>query len=472
MPTPRPDDTIAAISTPLGTGGIAVVRLSGERAIAVAGSVFSAESGRPLDDQPSHTVAYGITHHPGEGEAIDRCLATVFKAPASYTAEDTVEISCHGGPLVAQAVLEACLAAGARAAEPGEFTKRAFLNGKLDLAQAEAVAALIEARTQRARSLASAQLEGRLSQKIAGIRARLIELSSALEAEIDFPDDVDPADRSSIVAALSEEATEIEGLAESADAGISMRHGAKCVIAGRPNVGKSTLMNALLGRDRVIVSPAPGTTRDVVEDWVDISGVPVRLTDTAGLREVPGEAQPGDVERMGIERARAELAAADLVVFVLDSSEPAAPEDQEIARLTGAKPTVLVLNKIDLPERLGAGAARGLVPSGSVVTVRTSLVTGEGIAELEEALGGALLGGSGLDADGAQVQIIEARHKDALLRGLQSVHSALDSLSASGPSDLISDDLRAALDALGEITGETATDEIIDGIFERFCVGK
>jgi tRNA modification GTPase len=467
MPKPSPDDTIAAISTPLGSGGIAVVRISGESALSIADRVFASDGGKPLSRQQSHTVAVGWARDPRSGKSIDRCLATVFRSPAGYTGEDTVEISCHGGALVAKGVLDALLAAGARPAEPGEFTKRAFLAGKLDLAQAEAVAALIEAKTEKARALASLQLEGRLSERVGSVRESLLNAASALEAELDSPDDVEPADRRAVLLAMETARDEIASLAQGADAGISVREGASCVIVGRTNVGKSTAMNTLLGRDRVIVSPEAGTTRDVVDALVDISGVAVRLADTAGFG-----AEVGEMERLGSERARAELAAADLAVFVLDGSETLSQEDEKIASLVGGKPVVLVLNKTDLPQALALGSLRDLRLEQVKGVVRTSLLTGEGVEALERTLADALLGSSGLDTEGAEVHVIESRHKEALGRAQRAARSAIRGLRAKGPIDIVSDDVRSAASALGEITGETASEEIIDRIFERFCVGK
>jgi len=459
----QPLDTIAAISTPLGEAGIGVVRISGSEAHSVATKLV----GRDTSRWPSHAVRLVRIVQPDGGQPVDTALMTLFRAPNSYTGEDVIEFSCHGGPAVVRAALDACLAAGARLAEPGEFSRRAFLNGKMDLTQVEAVAALIQSRTQAALRAAHAQLAGALADQLRAMRGSLIELSARLEAEIDFPDDIEEIGRGELDAPLRAVEEQIGSLLRTARRGIALRSGLRAAIVGKPNVGKSTLMNLLLGRDRVIVSAIPGATRDVVEEEIDIAGVCVRLADTAGLGEPTGE-----LDAAGIERTLRQVAAADIIIAMFDASTHFDDNDSRMAALVRGRPAVAVVNKTDLARLLDADTLVDALsdPGGRLAIVETCLLRGEGIEDLERAIGALVCGQLVGDAEG--LMICEARHADALRRTAEHIAGARQAESTREGRDLVSDELRAAADALGEITGERASPAIIDEIFSRFCVGK
>jgi tRNA modification GTPase len=454
------NDPIAAISTPLGEGGLAVVRVSGKGALAVAERCFrplGRRSVRP-SEAPTHTVQYGRILL--NGRPVDEVLLTVLKAPRSYTGEDTAEISCHGGLLPARLVLEALLAAGARPAEPGEFTRRAFLNGRLDLAQAEAVADVIHARTELALAAAQQQLAGALSRRVREARDRLLHVLAHVEAHLDFPEeDIAPDTATQLRVRLDAALADMDALLRTAREGRLLRRGIRVALIGRANAGKSSLLNRLLDHDRAIVAPTPGTTRDTITETANLRGLPVVLTDTAGLRAA-GDA----VEREGIRRSEAALAEADLVLHVLDAAEPLAPEDRERLAVPPAKPWILVRNKTDLPARLELPADL------AVRMVDTSCVTGAGIETLKDAIKDAVWRGE-TRADMTEV-MINARHQDALQRARAAVRLALDALTRGESLDLVAPDLHAAVNALGEITGQTTTEDLLDAIFSRFCIGK
>ncbi len=457
------DDTIAAIATPLGEGALAVIRVSGPEALAVADRCFR-PAGRhaPQPSQaPTHTLHYG--HVVRDGQTVDEVLLAVMRAPRTYTRQDTVEISCHGGLLPARLVLDAVLAAGARLAEPGEFTKRAFLNGRLDLAQAEAVADIIRARTDRALAAAEEQLAGRLSQRIHHVRDRLMHLLAHLEAHLDFPEeDIAPATQEEMLAGLHSALAEMEALLRTAPEGQILRHGLRAAIVGRPNVGKSSLLNQLLGRERAIVSPAPGTTRDTIEETANLRGIPVVFVDTAGLRET-GEA----VEQEGIRRSRAALRAAELVVVVLDRSAPRTPEDDRLLAAVAGRRHVVVLNKSDLPPRLEWPEAPA---GGAAPVVEVSCLTGAGLESLKEAIVQTVWSGA-LRAERVEV-MINARHQDALRRASEAAQRAAEALAAGVPLDLVAVDLRQAVNAVGEVVGQTTVEDLLDVVFRQFCLGK
>lgn len=457
------DDTIAAIATPPGEGGIAIIRLSGPAALPIAAQVFRpARPGplRPFRLRYGHVVA-------ADGSVVDEAMAAFMRAPRSFTREDVVELSVHGGPLPAQAALGRCLAAGARLARPGEFTMRAFLNGRIDLTQAEATIDVIRAQTDAALALAQAQLGGWLAQEVRAARAALLEALAYVTVVVDFPEDeVAPQD---IGPQLRAGLATVERLLRGADQGIIYRQGARAAIVGMPNVGKSSLLNALLRADRAIVTPIPGTTRDTLEETANLAGVPVVLVDTAGIH-----ASDDPVERLGIERSRAALAGADLALLVLDAARPLAEGDRAIAELTFARPTILVWNKVD--------EAPGFSPAASapdlqaphprlVATVATSARSGAGVAALAQAVATALLGGVTPAAGQARL-VSNPRHRDALLRAREQLEAALAGWESGHPTDLLGGDLTGALNALGEITGETVGDDLLDVIFSRFCIGK
>ncbi len=442
-------DTIAAISTPLGEGGIGIVRLSGKEARLIAQRVFRGRlSHRCLN--------YGHIIDPDSGEVVDEVLACFMAAPHTYTREDVVEINCHGGPLPLQRILELVLRCGARLAHPGEFTLRAFLNGRIDLAQAEAVLDIVRAKTQASLRIALQGLEGRLSAQIKAVRSQLMSVLAYLTAKIDFPkDEVEEQD---IVHPLNAALKGLQQLIATADSGIIYRQGVRTAIVGRPNVGKSSLLNQLLRQDRSIVTPIPGTTRDTVEEAVNLKGVPFILIDTAGIirsKEL--------VESLGIERSRRAIEQADLVLLVIDVSQFLTSADREIIDLIGDKTVLTVANKCDLPQQ---AQMEGL--PGEVVFI--SALTGEGLDELEEKMVNTVLGGKVFTSDALLVN--NPRHKSTLQRAEKHLLQALSGIEADIPDDFITIDLTAALNALGEITGETVQEELLDNIFSHFCIGK
>ncbi len=442
-------DTIAAISTALGAGGIGIVRLSGPDALAIARRLFTGKL--------SHRrLSYGHIADPETGERVDEVLAAFMTAPRTYTREDMVEINGHGGPAALQHTLGLALRYGARLANPGEFTLRAFLNGRIDLAQAEAVADLVGTRTASGLRLAVEGLGGRLSRRVGEVRGELMSALADLSARIDFPED--EVEGREVRDPLIKAHQALQELAGSADAGIAYNLGVRTAIVGRTNVGKSSLLNRLLDRDRAIVSPVPGTTRDTVEEVANIQGIPFVLVDTAGLR------QGGDaVESLGVERSYRALDQADLVLLVIDLSEPLMEEDRNIMVLLGDRAVVMAANKCDLPGRSDMGDLPWPV-------LPTSALTGRGLEELEAAMVDLALGGRVVASDA--LLVTSPRHRGALERALQHLAQALDGLAGGLADDFITIDLTAALDALGEITGETVSEELLETIFSRFCIGK
>ena len=456
------NDTIAAISTPPGEGGISVIRISGANAFAVADHVFLGRT--KLCDAPSHTAHFGKIVD-DQGGLVDEVVAVTFRAPGSYTCEDVVEISCHGGYLVTQRVLERSLSAGARLAEPGEFTKRAFLNGRLDLSQAEAVADLIQSQSNAAYRSSVRQLSGELSRKIKGVRDELLNLASLLELELDFSEeDVEFADKKAVQARLEDAIVTVDELLVSYSVGRVYREGVRVTIAGKPNAGKSSLLNAILGDDRAIVSEIPGTTRDTISERVSIKGVLFRLTDTAGLRETMDK-----IEREGVERAKKEAREADILLLVMDLSEydyngtePLYSELEDVCVREGVK-FVRVWNKVDLHKTEAPRVPR----NGHIFYV--SALHGDGIDTLKNGLFNLVLGEN---LNESSVIVTNARHRDALSRARKSLGYALATLESRKSGEFVALDLRSGLNALGEITGEITTEDILNNIFSRFCIGK
>lgn len=449
-------DTIAAISTPLGEGGLAVIRLSGPQAVSVADQCFKGKV--PLASVASHTLHYGhIVHH---GQPIDEVMAAVMRAPRTFTREDVVEISCHGGILTTKQVLDVLLAAGARLALPGEFTKRAFLNGRIDLTQAEAVIDLIHARTALSVAAAQDQLAGKLSAKIGLLRDDLMHALAHIEAHIDFPEeDIAPDTRMTLIQKLSQSIQFITKLLCTAHEGQILRRGIRVAIIGRPNTGKSSLLNELLGRDRAIVSPIPGTTRDTIEETADIRGLPFNFIDTAGLRH-----SSDPIEREGIRRSHESIDKAEVIILLLDGSEPMTAEDAEQIKRYTDRPCLVVVNKADLPVRLELPA------DVANSCIRISCTTGIGIESLKDQLKAMVWSGD-VDADMAQV-MINSRHQNALLRAQKAVESTISGLRDNMSLELTAMDLRIAVNAVGEIVGKTATDDLLESIFSQFCIGK
>ncbi|MBI2935084.1 MAG: tRNA uridine-5-carboxymethylaminomethyl(34) synthesis GTPase MnmE [Chloroflexi bacterium] len=443
------NDTIVAISTPVGEGGIGIVRLSGDMVLEIASKLFTGAIA-------PRKLSHGWVVDRDNGDEVDEVLVSFMPGPHSYTRENVVEINCHGGSLAVQRILGLCLRHGARLAAPGEFTLRAFLNGRIDLAQAEAVQDVIRARTAASLKLAIYGLEGRLSREIKAIRGGLMSSLAAITARIDFPDDeIEEVD---LVGQLSRSLKEVELLVENAGSGAVYRQGVRTAIVGRPNVGKSSILNILLGEDRAIVTPIPGTTRDTLEETLNIEGVPFILVDTAGITRTDDP-----VESLGIERSRKAIEKADLVLIVVDISVPLAGEDHQILGMLDGKEVIVVANKSDLLCRADLSAAAWTV-------VPTSAVTGAGIAALKAAMVSSALGGKVVVSDALLVS--NPRHRDALERACRRLSQALEGLRQTLPDDLVSVDLTGALDALGEITGETVQEDLLNTIFSQFCVGK
>lgn len=451
-------DTIAAIATGSGRSAIGIVRLSGPASLSAAEQLFTPFSGGPLSAHPAGNLVYG-TLRDNAGNLLDRCLATYSAAPKSYTGEDTAELQCHGSPAVLTAALEALFALGVRQAGPGEFTRRAFLNGRMDLTQAEAVIDLIDAETPAAARCAASQLGGAMSRKIGKIYDELITLMAHFDVVLDYSDeDLEPFHASEITVAVGRAAKELAHLAATYRRGRRLYDGVPCAIVGRPNSGKSSLLNALLGYDRAIVTDIPGTTRDTVEERAVVGGVLLRLIDTAGLRE------SGDtVERIGVERSREALARAELALVLIDGSAPATEEDRAILEQAKACPQVLaVATKRDKPSY-----ARPELPEDAEL-IELSSLTGEGLEALERSIAARFPVGSG---DNGEI-LTSRRQAEAVSRAAESLNAVFDGMEAGMTPDAVLSDVELALDALGEVTGRTVREDVTARIFERFCVGK
>ncbi|MGQ9523929.1 MAG: tRNA uridine-5-carboxymethylaminomethyl(34) synthesis GTPase MnmE [Armatimonadota bacterium] len=458
-------DTIVAIATPLGNAAIGVIRISGPDALAVAERLFVPLSGRSVHQLKPRTAHLGRIIESDSGDTVDTCMLTVFRSPRSFTGEDMVELSCHGGALLLRHVLSLCLKAGARLAQPGEFTKRAFLNGKIDLSQAEAVMDAISAQTTASLKIAVAQLEGRLAQRLSPIRRSLLDILSRIEASIDFPDDVDEPDPQQLQAELNSALSQIDLLLATAETGRIYRDGVAVVLAGKPNVGKSSLLNALLRDSRAIVTDIPGTTRDVIAESMNLRGIPIRLLDTAGLRPAKDP-----VEVVGVERARSSLRDADLVVFVMDRSTPLEQGDVAAWREVQGKRLVIAANKSDLaPSWSEADLRAFLAIPDTIPVVGTCALSPAGVPALEDAMFSAILGSS---ISPNEVHVSNVRHRTALEAARSSLLEAVETLSAGLPLDLLASDIREAAEAIARVTGESVSEEVIEAIFSRFCVGK
>lgn len=454
-------DTIAAIATGMVPASIGIIRLSGPEALVIAGEMFNPVDGKPLQEHPPRQFVYG-TLCEGLGEQpLDQCLAVWFRAPYSYTGEDVVEFHCHGSALLLRNVLASLCKRGARSAEPGEFTRRAFLHGRMDLAQAEAVATLIQALTERAHRTALKNLEGALSREVRAIREGLLRILAALEVVIDYADeDIEDTPTEELTASLLRIRARLEHLVSSYTEGRILKEGATVAIAGKPNVGKSSLLNRLAGEERAIVSPIPGTTRDYIESWVKLGGFPVRLVDTAGLRDA------GDpIEELGRERARRILQSADLVLFVIDGSQEVTADDERAYQLVREYPHLVGLNKSDL----GICGTPSFLREGTKC-FKISAVTGDGIRDLVEGMVGRLVSGASLSSE--DVILMEARHRDLAEEAVRGLDDALDALSRGLPSELVNIGVRTAVSALSRITGDEVTEDLLDRIFSNFCVGK
>lgn len=463
-------ETIAAIATPLGEGGISVIRVSGPSAIDLVDKSFQGK--KTLREASSHTAHFGRLVD-ASGEELDEVIAVVFRNPGSYTGEDVVEVSCHGGILVTRRILQAILDMGARPAEPGEFTKRAFLNGKMDLSQAEAVADLIHAGSELAHRTSLQQLEGRLSKQVTSLRDKLTETVAMLELELDFVEDhIEIVDKGSIIQLVENVVKDLTLVAETYHVGRVYREGVKVVLAGAPNVGKSSILNSLLNEDRSIVTEIPGTTRDVIEESLNISGLQFRVVDTAGLREALDP-----VEQEGVKRTESQVDNCDVLVLVFDTARDLSGEEMESARKLIEKSrghgviNLVVMNKIDLPAALNGELSRRAPFLGSLPTAHVSALTGKGIDQFKNLLVDSVLQ-SKRDLSEASITVTNVRHYTAITKAIESLRLALESLKDGQSGEFVAVDLRAAIDRLGEITGVVTTEDILNNIFSKFCIGK
>ncbi len=456
------DDTIAAISTPVGLGGIGIVRMSGDGSLSIAARIFKPSKKADVVRAKTFSIMHGNIIDPESGEEIDEALVSVMRAPNSYTRENVVEINCHGGIVAVRRILGVVLDHGARLAEPGEFTKRAFLNGRINLTQAEAVMDLISARTDESMKIAADQLRGRLSKKLAGLRNSLVEICAHTEAYIDFPEEeIEAGTSEEIAVRLAEIEEETGRLAKTFDEARFFREGLSIAIVGRPNVGKSSLLNTLLQRERAIVTAIPGTTRDTIEEYLNVNGLPVRIVDTAGIRN-SNEA----VELEGIKRSIEALEEADFVILMLDGSETMKEGDRDILEKIKEKKAVIAINKSDLPGMINL---EGEMVHGKK-HISISAKTGEGIEELKSLVFQSNLGNWKEDREA--IIVTNVRHKLALDRVSAALIRAVDALRTNQPLEIVAIELRDALDGIGEITGEVTTEELLNKIFSDFCIGK
>ncbi|QEK13530.1 tRNA uridine-5-carboxymethylaminomethyl(34) synthesis GTPase MnmE [Crassaminicella thermophila] len=457
-------DTIVAIATAPGEAGIGIVRLSGGESLEILDKIFVPTRGESIKEYKPRRLTHGKIIDPKTNQIIDEVLVTYMKAPYTYTAEDVVEINCHGGIVPVRKILELVLRCGARMAERGEFTKRAFLNGRIDLAQAEAVMDLISAKTDKSFDVAFGQLEGSLSKEVKNIRESILEMMAHITVNIDFPDeDIEEITYKELQDSANSIYERIEGLLESAQTGKIIKEGLHTVIIGKPNVGKSSLMNALLKESRAIVTEVPGTTRDIIEEFVSIKGIPLKIVDTAGIRETEDI-----VEKIGVERSKEFFNKADLVIFVLNASEPLTDEDKQIMELLKNRQTIILMNKTDLPMVLDEENIRKILPNKKIIKI--SVLEGKGLKELEDTIVEMVYGGEVRQKEVSFVTNV--RHKDALERAKTSIQEGIEAIRQGLPLDFVEVDVRNCWEALGEITGDTVGEDVIDKIFANFCLGK
>jgi tRNA modification GTPase len=455
-------DTIAAISTPIGEGGIAIVRVSGNEAIPIVEKIFRGK--KKLSSVDSHTIHYGWIINPETNEKLDESMVTVMRAPKTFTREDVVEVNVHGGIVSVSQVLQLIIEAGARLAEPGEFTKRAFLNGRIDLSQAEAVIDLIRSKTDRAMKVALSQVEGKLSREIKELRHQLIELMAHIEVNIDYPEhDVEEVTYSIIVERISLVKDRLMQLEKRGNEGKILREGVDTAIIGKPNVGKSSLLNALAKETRAIVTDIPGTTRDVIEEYVNVRGIPLKLTDTAGIRETEDL-----VEKIGVERSREVLKKADLILLVLNQSEPLDQGDYQLFELVKGMNLIVILNKMDLPSRMNIDEVKSYFSNRPIVSL--SLRTEEGLDQLEEEVSKLFFSGKVATED--LTYISNTRHIALLREAIKSLEDARIGVEQRLPYDMIAIDIKKAWLSLGEIIGDAVSEDLVGQIFSQFCLGK
>lgn len=456
------DDTIAAIATAPGEGGIGIIRISGEKSLQVANDIFKSVSGKKIEEYNTRTLIYG---HILDGEkTIDEVLVAYMKGPNSYTTEDVIEINCHGGFISVKKILELVLSKDVRLADQGEFTKRAFLNGRIDLAQAEAIIDVINAKTEMAHTVAQSQLEGSLSKKIKDLRFGITEMLAHITVSIDFPDeDVEHITYNTLKEKSLELQKEINKLYDTAESGKILRDGLKTVIVGKPNVGKSSLLNAVLGENRAIVTDIPGTTRDVIEEFVNIKGIPLKIVDTAGIRETEDV-----VEKIGVEKSKEFFNSADLSIVVLDSSRELEIEDIEILEAVQPNNTIVLLNKTDLDQVIDIEKIKQFVDEKNIITI--SALQHEGIEKIHDKIEDMVF--EGTVRNSSDLVVTNSRHKDALYKAKQSISDALTAIDSYMPLDFIEVDFKNIWDYLGYINGDTVTEDLLDTIFSNFCIGK
>ncbi|EKI2450462.1 TPA: tRNA uridine-5-carboxymethylaminomethyl(34) synthesis GTPase MnmE [Staphylococcus aureus] len=456
-------DTITSISTPMGEGAIGIVRLSGPQAVEIADKLYKGK--HLLNDVPSHTINYGHIIDPESKEVVEEVMVSVLRAPKTFTREDIIEINCHGGILTINRVLELTMTYGARMAEPGEFTKRAFLNGRIDLSQAEAVMDFIRSKTDRASKVAMNQIEGRLSDLIKKQRQSILEILAQVEVNIDYPeyDDVEDATTEFLLEQSKEIKQEINRLLDTGAQGKIMREGLSTVIVGKPNVGKSSMLNNLIQDNKAIVTEVAGTTRDVLEEYVNVRGVPLRLVDTAGIRETEDI-----VEKVGVERSRKALSQADLILFVLNNNEALTQEDYTLYEVVKNEDVIVIVNKMDLEQNIDINEVKDMI--GDTPLIQTSMLKQEGIDELEIQIRDLFFGGEVQNQD--MTYVSNSRHISLLKQARQTIQDAIDAAESGVPMDMVQIDLTRTWEILGEIIGETASDELIDQLFSQFCLGK
>ncbi len=464
IPTPN-EDTIAAIATPPGEGGIAVIRISGKNALEILSNLFKRATDVSVFEMKSHRLYRGQVFDPESGMVLDSVLSVFMKSPHSYTGEDVAEIHCHGGYLLSKKILELLFRQGSRPARPGEFTFRAFLNGKMDLTQAEAVVDVINAQTEESLKQAELQLQGVLSQQIGEFKEIVLDTLAEVEAQVDFPEeDIDPIVKNTLTQRTAELIERIDKLLSTYEQGRILKHGVYTAILGKPNVGKSSLLNQLLMKERAIVSPYPGTTRDFIEETVNVKGIPLRLVDTAGLRATAEE-----VEKLGVELAKKKGKEAELIIAVVDGSVKLDEDDFEVLKDIEASKSVLVINKSDLAAEIAEEDISEFIPKERIL--KTSAKLGSGIEELKSKIRDVLLGKESR-MEGAEIVITELRHKLALQKSNEGLISFLKALETGKSPEFLAVDLRFALDSLGEMTGEITTEDVLGRIFSKFCIGK
>lgn len=456
-------DTITSISTPMGEGAIGIVRLSGPEAVEIGDKLYKGK--KQLKDVPSHTINYGHIIDPETDEVVEEVMISVLRAPKTFTREDIIEINCHGGILTINRILELTMTHGARMAEPGEYTKRAFLNGRIDLSQAEAVMDFIRSKTDRASKVAMNQIEGRLSDLIKQQRQSILEILAQVEVNIDYPeyDDVEDATTEFLLAQSKKIKNEIDQLLETGTQGKIMREGLSTVIVGKPNVGKSSMLNNLIQDNKAIVTEVAGTTRDVLEEYVNVRGVPLRLVDTAGIRDTEDI-----VEKIGVERSRKALSEADLILFVLNNNEPLTEEDRTLYEVIKNEDAIVIVNKTDLERRLDIEEVKTMI--GDTPLIQTSMLKQEGVDELELQIRDLFFGGEVQNQD--MTYVSNSRHISLLKQARQTIQDAIDAAEAGIPMDMVQIDLTRTWELLGEIIGESASDELINQLFSQFCLGK